>query len=158
MRAGEQLVAMTPDRLKAIFDESEPDFSAKICPGASLDHLSPEAIARFRTMWLEKSGNQALAELSDAQLLADAKLLVDRGVTYAALVLLGTPKALGRHLAQAELIFEYRSSEANIAHQQREAYREAFLLFHGALWQKINLRNDLFSYQNGLVRRKVPTF
>ena len=34
MRRGEELVPMTPDMLKRIFNEAEPDFSAQICSRA----------------------------------------------------------------------------------------------------------------------------
>jgi ATP-dependent DNA helicase RecG len=158
MRSGEELVPMTPDLLKRIFDEAQPDFSAEVCREATVDALAPEAVERFRKRWLEKTKRSELGELSVVQLLTDAELVVDGGVTYAALVLLGTHKALGRHLAQAELVFEYRSDEASIAYQQRHEYREGFLLFHDDLWNKINLRNDIFSYQDQLFRYEVPTF
>jgi ATP-dependent DNA helicase RecG len=48
MRGGEDLVPMTPDRLKRIFDESGPDYSAEICSGAALEDLDPVAIEHFR--------------------------------------------------------------------------------------------------------------
>lgn len=159
MRAGESLTPMTPDRLQTIFAEAAPDFSAEICPGATLDHLHPRAIALFRDLWRNHSGNDALATVPDAQLLADAELLGDDGVTYAALILLGTRKALGRHLALAEVIFEYRSHEAHIDYQQRKEYREAFFLFRDEIWDTINLRNDLRFYtDDGFVRSKIPSF
>jgi ATP-dependent DNA helicase RecG len=94
--------------LKRIFDEAVPDFSAEICPNATLDDLDPAAIENLRGMWARKSGNEGLYTLSPEQLLNDAEIIVDGGVTFAALVLLGTHRALGRHLAQAEVIFEYR--------------------------------------------------
>jgi len=65
---------------------------------------------------------------------------------------------LGKYLAQAEVVFEYRSDEASIAYQQRQEYREGFLLYDDDLWNRINLRNDLFSYQDGLFRYEVPAF
>lgn len=158
MRAGEDLVAMTPDQLRRIFDEAGPDFSAEICVRATLDDLDPAAIARFRALWRRKSGNAALDTVSDEQLLADAELVVDGGVTYAALILLGTRRGLGRHLAQAEAVFEYRGSEASIPFQQREEYRRSFLLFEDELWQTINLRNDLHHYQDGFFVGDIRTF
>ncbi len=158
MRAGEDLVPMTPDMLKRIFDESDPDYSAEICADAELDDLSPEAIERFRAMWHRRSGNDALLELSPGQLLEDAELIIDHGITIAALVLLGTRKALGKHLAQAEVVYEYRSSEASTSYQQRKEYREGFFLIHDSLWETINLRNDVFQYQDGLFRQEIPTF
>ena len=46
MRGGEDLVPMTPDVLKRIFAEAEPDFSAEICAKANLDDLHPEKIGQ----------------------------------------------------------------------------------------------------------------
>lgn len=157
MRGGEDLVPMTPDMLKRIFDESHPDYSAEICTKASLSDLHPEAIETFRRMWLRRSGNEALAGLAPEQLLRDAELLVESGLTYAALILLGTHRALGRHLGQAEVVFEYRSSESSLPYQQREEYREGFFLFRDTLWNTINLRNDKHHFLDGLVMRQIPT-
>lgn len=47
MRSGDALIGMTPDKLRAIFDEARPDFSATICEQASLVDLLPEAIENF---------------------------------------------------------------------------------------------------------------
>lgn len=109
-------------------------------------------------MWKRKSGNSALDHLTDDQLLPDAELLVDSAVTYGALILFGSRKALGRHLAQAEVIFEYRSSEASVQYQQRKEFREGFFLFDDELWKTINLRNDIQHYQEGLFVWDIPTF
>jgi ATP-dependent DNA helicase RecG len=159
MRAGESLTPMTPDRLQAVFAEGAPDFSAEICSAASQEHLDTEAVALFRQLWRQHSGNEALEALSDEQLLEDAELIQDGGVTYAALILLGTNRALGRHLALAEVIFEYRSHGAHVDYQQRKEYREGFFLFRDELWETINLRNDLRFYTDeGFVRSKIPSF
>jgi len=90
--------------------------------------------------------------------LTNAELLVDGDVTYAALLLLGTRSALGRHLAQAELVFEYRSSEASGPAAQREEFREGFFAWQDALWMLINLRNERMPYRDGLFVMDVPTF
>jgi len=58
---------------------------------------------------------------------------------------------LGRlDLAQAEVIFEYRSDESAGPAQQRKEYRAGFLSFHDDLWDTVNLRNDKQHYQDGL--------
>ena len=158
MRGGEDLVPMTPDLLKRIFDEGGPDFSAEICRQAGFSDLSGKAIERFRAAWQKRSGNAALQKLSPKQLLEDAELIVDGGVTYAALILFGDRKALGKFLAQSEIIHEYRSSEASVPYQQRKEFREGFFLIHDLLWETINLRNDIFHYQEGLFRWDIPTF
>ena len=101
---------MTPDMLRRIFDEAVPDYSAEICRNATLADLDPAAIESLRSRWARHSGNKALAKRSVDKLLRDAELILPNGVTYAALILLGTRAALGRFLAQAEVIFEYRST------------------------------------------------
>lgn len=158
MRGGEDLVVMTSDLLKRIFDEAVPDFSAEICPKASFKDLDAKTIDELRLRWLRKSGNESLKNLSDEQLLADAELIVNGKITYAALIMLGTRQALGHHLAQAEVIFEYRSSEASGPAQQRKEYTQGFLSFIDDLWNTINLRNDLQHFRDGFYVWDIPTF
>ncbi len=158
MRSGESLVPMTPDKLKRIFEESGPDFSAEIAKNATFGDLDPMGIARFREMWRRKSGNSALESVTDIQLLTDAELLVDSAVTYAALILFGSRNALGRHLPHSEVVFEYRSDEASVPYQQRKEFREGFFLFDDDLWMTINLRNEVQHYQEGLFVWDIPTF
>jgi ATP-dependent DNA helicase RecG len=141
-----------------MFAETGPDFSAEVWPPASLGDLSPEAIAAFRDRWAIKTRDERKRLWTDMQTLTNAELLVDGQLTYAALVLFGTRSALGRWLAQAELVFEYRSSEASGPAADREEYREGFFLWHDAIWHRINLRNDRQSYQEGLFRVELPTF
>ena len=157
-RAGDEVAAMTDTELRAIFAETGPDFSAQVCSGASMADLSPEAIAAFRHRWAKRTRDERKTGWVDAEALTNAELLVDGQITYAALILLGNRAALGRWLAQAELVCEYRSSEASGPAADREEYREGFFLWQDAIWAKINLRNDRQSYQDGLFRMDLPTF
>jgi len=157
MRGGEDLVPMTQDLLQRIFAETQPDFSAELCRGATLSDLDPIAVEKFRTKWAERSKRSDLLSLPVDLLLEDAELTRDGGVTYAALILLGSQRAMGRHLAQAEVVFEYRSDDASISYQQRQEFRQGFLLFEEDLWTAINLRNDLHALHDGLFRREIPT-
>jgi len=159
MRSGESLVPMTADQLRRIADEAKgPDFSSQICEGATLDDLDPNAIAVFRERWYKKTGPDSIASVSNAQALEDSELTVDGKPNFAALILLGTRKALGRHLAQAEVILEYRGVEGQIESNQRFEYRQGFLTFHDDLWNQINARNDVTSVRDGLFRRDIPAF
>ncbi len=158
MRAGEDLVPMTGDHLRRIFAETGPDFSAEVCPKVTIADLDPQAIEIFRRRWLRKSNNPALERLSVEQLLNDAELVTDEGVTYAALILLGTHKALGKHLGQAEIIFEYRSSEASLPSQQRVEYRQGFFRSMDEIWDTINLRNEKQHFEVGLFIEDISTF
>lgn len=156
MRSGESLVPLTPDQLRRIFEESTPDFSATICPDATPADLSPEAVGVLRAAWQRKSGNHRVDELTDEQVLADLGLLCSAGITYAAIILLGSAAAVRRHLPGAEVIFEYRSDEASIRYQERREFRTGFLLCHDDIWDAINIRNDIEHYQDGLWLLDVP--
>lgn len=156
-RAGDDLVPIPGDELRAMFAEAGPDYSAQPTDAIQAD-LSQEAIAEFRDRWVRKSGNARIADWDNEQTLANAELLVDGRATIAALVLFGTRVTLGRYLAQAEVVFEYRSNEAAGPAQDRFEDREGFLLFHDAIWRRINLRNDRQSYQDGLFRYDIATF
>ena len=158
MRSGGDLVPMLPDVLKRIFEEAGPDYTAEICPKAVLDDLNSDAIEDFRNRWLRKANNPNLRGLSAEQILSDAELLTRDGLTYAALILFGTREALGLHLPQAEVIFEYRSSDATGPAQQREEFRQSFFSFYDELWRLINLRNDKQHFQDGLFVWDIPTF
>lgn len=157
-RAGDGLVPMAEGELRAMFAEAGPDFSAEACPGATLADLSPDAIAAFRHRWASKAGDDRRLAWSDEETLVNAELLLEGQLTYAALILFGTRLALGRRLAQAEVVFEYRSSEASGPAADRTEFREGWFLFQDVLWQRINLRNDRQSYQEGFFRNEVSTF
>jgi len=158
MRAGETLRPMTQDELKRIFLEAGPDYSAEICDGATLADLDIRAVERFRAHWVHESGNAQLAQVPVAQLLEDAELLCNGRVTYAALALFGTRASLGRYLPQAEVVFEYRSSDTSIPYQQRLEFRQGFFTALDDLWAAINLRNEVQSYEDGLFVRQIPAF
>jgi ATP-dependent DNA helicase RecG len=157
-RQADALVAMAEDRLRAIFAETGKDFSSEICPGAGIADLDEHAISEFRRRWIQKSNSARLEGVATDQLLKDAELLFPEGLTYAALILLGQSSALNRFLPQAEVIFEYRPSEAAGPAAQRIEYRKGFFSFHEDLWGQINLRNDIQHYQEGLFVFDVPTF
>ncbi len=157
-RAGDGLVSLGPDELKAMFDEIGSDFSAEVCQGADMRDLDASAIAAFRSRWAAREGDDRRLAWSDEQTLENAELLVGNRVTYAALILFGTHAALGRHLDQCELVFEYRPTDASGPAADRREFREGFFLWQDALWERINLRNDRQSYQDGLFRNELLTF
>lgn len=158
MRAGEALVPMSDDELRRIHAEVASDFSADPCPDASTADLDSAAISEFRQRWAKRERNQRIDGWSDGELLRNAELVRDDRISYAALLMFGTQEALGRLLPNAEIIFEYRSTEAAGPPQDRTEYREGFLLYQDRLWDRVNQRNDRQSYQDGLFRTDVATF
>lgn len=109
---GDVLKPMPEDMRRSIYSESGGDFSGTICTGATVEDLDKTTIEKFRAKWIEKSGKRQLAALSTQQLLHDCGAITDEGVTYAALILFGTNAAIIKYLPQAEIIFEYRSSDS----------------------------------------------
>ena len=64
-------------------------------------------------------------------------------------VLFGQSVAVSNYLAQAEVIFEYRSSDASGPAQERLEFRAGFFAWYDQLWDRINLRNDRQHFQEG---------
>lgn len=155
---GDSLIAMPQDVLREIYEETGHDFSGDICKGATLKDLDNKAIEAFREKWSNRSGANRVKNLPVEQLLRDCGAISDEGVTYAALILFGTTTALKKHLSQAEVIFEYRSSNASGPAQQRDEFLMGFFLYYDKLWEIINLRNDKQYYQEGLFVFDILTF
>jgi ATP-dependent DNA helicase RecG len=63
-----------------------------------------------------------------------------------------------QYAMHAEIIFEYRSSNASGPAQQREEFRIGFFASYDRIWELIALRNDLQHYQDGFHVLGVPTF
>jgi ATP-dependent DNA helicase RecG len=158
MRAGDAMVPMSDEQLRRIHSETGPDFSAEICPDARLTDLDLRATDLLRRLWERKTPGQGIATRPVDHLLADAELVVGGQLTHASLILLGTREALGRFLGQAEVIFEYRSSDAPGPAADRREFRQGFLPVLDDIWQLVNLRNDLQHFQQGLFVWDVPTF
>lgn len=158
MRAGEALVPMADERLQAIHGEAVPDFSGETCAGATPEALDGGAIAEFRRRWARRETSHRIEGWTDDDVLRNAELVRDGGITHAALLLFGTRDALTRFISRAEIVFEYRSSESAGPAQDRAEFREGFLLYQDRLWERINQRNDRQSYQDGLFRAEIPTF
>lgn len=123
---GDTLKPMPESMRRSIYEETGSDFSGMICAGATIEDLDEAAIESFRAKWIEKSGKKQLDTLSKEQLLHDCGAITDDGVTYAALILFGKNAAIVKYLPQAEIIFEYRSSEASGPANQREEFKVGF--------------------------------
>ena len=155
---GDTLKPMSEEIRRSIYEEAGVDFSGTICKEATLDDLDEAAVEKFRSAWKEKSGKKQLETLSQEQLLFDCGAVTDDGLTYAALILFGKSTALTRYLPQAEIIFEYRSSEASGPASQREEFKNGFFACYDKIWELINLRNDKQHYQEGFFIFDIFTF
>jgi len=157
-RDGERLVPMSESVRRAIYAEGGHDFTAEICKGITLDDLDSEAIEIFRNKWFEYSGNKRLAKLPVQQLLRDADVLEDAELTYAALILFGKRKPLLKYLPTAEVVYEFRTTEASGPAGAREDLRIGFFKFFDRIWELVNQRNENQHYQKRFQMLPVPTF
>lgn len=148
---GDSLVPMPEEVRRRIYAEAGVDFSSGICQNAGIGDLDIDCIEKFQKQWVQKSGNNRLLSLSAEQLLRDCAAVTSEGVTYAALILFGKQDALRKYLPQAEILFEYRSSEASGPANYREEFREGFFSCYDRIWNLINLRNDKQHYQEGFL-------
>lgn len=159
MRVGDRLEPMDDAQYRRIINESEPDYSATLCLGLTLADLDAQAIARLKDLYAEKQQNPGFRLLSDQQALTDLDLLLEPGqqLTYAALLLLGSPTSLRRHLPQAAFNLEYRPNTTDIPFQDRRIVLEPMILGLDTIWSFINQRNGRVPIQQGLfIRDDIP--
>ena len=143
---GDSLIPMPEDVRRKIYEETGVDFSGTVCAGARFSDIDENAVEVFRKKWIEKSGNTRLKGLEPAQLLRDCEAITEEGITYAALILFGKRSAVRRFLPQAEIVFEYRSSDASGPASQREEFQSGFFSCYDRIWELINLRNFLAQF------------
>ena len=96
-RIEDSLVELTLERLNAILDEplfTGSDWSAEIVPNATIDDLDEVAIAKARVMF-KKVHSRIPAEEVNAwsvpEFLSNSGVMIDGGITRAAIILLGKP-------------------------------------------------------------------
>ena len=138
MRTGESLREMSDSEMLKILTEQEPDFSAKICEGLTLEDLDPEAVRVMKQKYAEKNENPGFESVSDEQALSDLDLIEDGKLTYAALVLLGKSKAIKRFMPQNNVVIEYRNDPASIPYDDRIEIQQPLFLAVESIWNYIN--------------------
>lgn len=158
MRVGEELKVMPDDIIRDILLENENDFSAEICPAATLDDLDAEAIEILKRKYAAKQRNTHFLTLAQPQILGDLGLIVDGQLTYAALILVGKASALARLLPQAKMVLEYRRDTNAIPYANRTEYASCFFKTADQIWNDINLRNDKIDVSDGLYLLNLPFF
>ena len=75
MRTGESLREMSDAEIFRILSEQEPDFSAQVCEGLTMDDLDKEAIKAMKIQYADKQKNPTFQNLPDEQVLTDLELL-----------------------------------------------------------------------------------
>jgi len=169
MRIGESLRNMSDEEMFAILSEQEPDFSAKICYGLTVDQLDDTAIRKMKDSYARKQNNPAFSELSTNQVLTDFKLLVDGNLTYAALILLGKKEIIQEKIPQSKIIWEFRNTEQQTHHDSRVVIDDPLFIAIDKVWQLVNQPTlnkkhpvqsgayifDLYDFNEAVIREAV---
>ena len=158
MRSGDSLRNMSDAELFSILSESEPDFSATIVKNLKLSALDKESIAILKRAYARKQKNPQFLLIDDEQALRDLDLIIDSGITYAALILLGSVEAIKRYLPQSQIRLEYRKDAGRINFDKRYIFEGSFYSWIDSLWETINLRNSSIPVQEGSYIFDVPFF
>lgn len=158
MRVGEELKPMSDEMIFSILQEHEPDFSADICEGITIDELDSEAIRILKQKYATKQKNPNFLTLPDSQVLSDLNLIIDGKVTNAALILVGKQEVLHSRIPQASVILEYRKSESLVPYSNRQVYEQPFYKMIDLLWHDIDLRNDKIDVSENSYIFNIPYF
>jgi ATP-dependent DNA helicase RecG len=160
MRVGESLTRMSDEMYLSIIQEQEPDFSAKICEGLTVEDLDGEALSVLKTRYADKQQNPAFESLPDLQILSDLGLVKNGNLNYAALILLGNTSSLKEYLPQAQTVVEYRLNHSMIPYTARKEFQEPLITGIDKMWAYINqpASNPLLHIQNGPYIYDIPSF
>ena len=158
MRVGEELKPMSDEMIFSILQEQEPDFSAGICEGVTIEDLDEEAIRIMKQKYATKQKNPSFMALSKEQVLSDLNLTKEGKITNAALILVGKQEVLKERLPQASIILEYRKSESLVPYTNRQVYEQPFYKMIDLLWHDIDLRNDKIDVNENSNIFNIPYF
>ena len=161
MRVGEELKPMSDAMYLKILQESEPDFSEKICEGLSLEDLDEEAIRVMKKKYADRWEKPEFNNIPTNQVLKDFMLMDNDGhLNYAALILLAKSEVIYRYLPCDNVVVEYRLYPHMIEYTARAEFREPLFLLVDHVWDYINqpASNPLQHYRDKFARYALPAF
>lgn len=161
MRVGEELKPMSDAMYLKILQESEPDFSEKICEGLTLEDLDEEAIRVMKQGYAQRWNKPEFVSTPTLQMLHDFALMNKDGqLTNAALILLGKSEAIRKHLYFNRVTVEYRLYHSMIEYTARQEFQEPLVLMVDSVWNYINqpASNPLQHYNDGFRIGDIPAF
>ncbi|TGY34284.1 transcriptional regulator [Microbacterium laevaniformans] len=156
-RAGESLAPLSLDKLDQIRQRGlTADWTAVIVPGATVDHLDPEALDRARQGFAERYPrlSDEIGDWDDATFLEKVRLTRDGAITRAAILLLG--KHTSTHLLSphmAEMSWKLVGPEEAYQH-----FPVPFLLTATELSQRIRNVQLRLLPPNELIYREISKY
>ena len=161
MRVGEELKPMSDAMYLKILQESEPDFSEKICEGLTLEDLDEEAIRVMKQGYAQRWNKPEFVSTPTLQVVRDFALMNKDGqLTNAALILLGKSEVIRKHLYCNRVTVEYRLYHSMIEYTARQEFQEPLVLMVDSVWNYINqpASNPLQHYNDGFRIGDIPAF
>jgi ATP-dependent DNA helicase RecG len=158
-RHGESLTALNTAEYEKIRSQAQSDWSAKIIEDASLEDLSPDAIAKARNNYLAKNPKLAdeIATWDDITFLNKAKLCIKGKITHTAILLLGKNESehfISPAIAQITWILKDRDNmEKDYQH-----FSCPFLLNVEEIYQKIRNLKYRYIANNSLFPEEVDRY
>lgn len=145
-RTGESLGALSVDELDRIRGQEKRDWSKQIVSGASIEHLDKDAIYLARTKYKEKMNRPHISEevdkMTDVEFLTKLKLIINGGITNAALLLLGNEDFDYLFSITPEISWRLYDSRGNV--KDYEIFKIPFLTVSDRVFAKI--RNLTYRY------------
>ena len=145
-RNGESLGALSVEELERIRCQEKKDWSKQIVAGATIDSLSPQAIAIARENYKEKMDRAHIAEevdaMSDEEFLTKIKLIINGRITNAAMLLLGKEDCDYLFSAVPEISWRVYDSHNEI--KDYEIFKIPFITIGRKIFEKI--RNLTYRY------------
>ena len=161
MRVGEELKPMSDAMYLKILQESEPDYSDKVCEGMTLDDLDQAAITKMKQNYASKWNKPEFEQLPTLQVLSDFKLVDAEGrLNYAALILLGKKEAIQKYLPCNNVVVEYRLYHSMIEYTARKEFTAPLFILIDQVWDYINqpASNPLQHYRDKMNIFDLPAF
>ncbi len=145
-RNGESLGALSVEELDRIRGQEKRDWSKQIVPEAKIEHLNKDAIDLARTKFKEKMNRPHIAEeidkMTDVEFLTKLKLIINGGITNAALLLLGNEDFDFLFSTPPEISWRLYDSRGNV--KDYEIFKIPFITISDRVFAKI--RNLTYRY------------
>lgn len=145
-RNGESLGALSVEELDRIRGQEKKDWSKQIVPNAKIEHLDKKAIAFAREKYKEKMNRPHITEeidkMSDVEFLTKLKLIINGGITNAALLMLGNEDYDYLFSSVPEISWRLYDSRGNI--KDYEIFKIPFITVSDRVFLKI--RNLTYRY------------
>jgi ATP-dependent DNA helicase RecG len=146
-RIKDRLVELRPERKDEILKESiaSEDWSAQICPTATIDDLEPAAIKKARENYQSKFSDKAseVGQWNDLTFLNKAKITIKGEITRTAIILLGRPEA-EHYINPAEAKIRWLLKDTHGNDKDYEIVSCPFLLAVDKIYS--NIRNLKYRY------------